>query len=436
MLTALLLTVALLPAPDKLAEAREHLAAGRSAEAAALLAPMLAAGEGDAREVRLLLADAQLAGGAPDRALETLEPVALDGDAPALRKMGEAFRANGDRLSALGGQRAGDAGYMYEQAADFLGRAGDAGDAAAGAQAGLIELYTLGLPDAARKRAERLLKANAADGEALLLRGSVAVNASWDASQSGDADKAKALRAEAIKDIEAADKALGGKRPEPAFQLAWLHEQDDAPEKAVKAAADWCDRLPQKDFSRLYQLARRYSAERRYAPAAEALVQMVRRDAALLTAWVRQETAITQVAVELSWSVSALFQSRPQQAKDVLAALCAAEPRDADIFNNLGLVARDLGAFDESWRAYEKALALQPDNANLLNDGAVILHYYLHRDYDKCQEMYERAIEISTALLEQPDALTPDQKAAAEKAKTEATDNMANLAKGIHEWGR
>jgi tetratricopeptide (TPR) repeat protein len=436
MLTALLLTVALLPAPDKLADAREHLAAGRSAEAAALLATMLTAGEGDAREVRLLLADAQLAGGAPDRALETLEPVALDGDAPALRKMGEAFRANGDRLTALGGQRAGDAGYMYEQAADFLGRAGDAGDAAAGAQAGLIELYTLGLADAARARAERLLKRNAGDGEALLLRGSVGVNASWDAAQSGDSDKAKALRAEAIKDIEAADKALGGKRPEPAFQLAWLHEQDDAPEKAVKAAADWCDRLPQKDFSRLYQLARRYAAERRYAPAAEALLQMVRRDAALLTAWVKQETAITQVAVELGWSAGSLYQSRPQQAKDVWSALCAAEPRDADIFNNLGLVARDLGAFEESWRAYEKALALQPDNANLLNDGAVILHYYLHRDYDKCQEMYERAIEIATAALEQPDSLTPEQKAAAEKAKTEATDNMANLAKGIHEWGR
>jgi tetratricopeptide (TPR) repeat protein len=299
----------------------------------------------------------------------------------------------------------------------------------------MIELYTLGLADAARARAERLLKANAADGEALLLRGSVAVNLSWNASQAGDEERAQTLRAEAIRDIEAADKALGGKRPEPAYQLAWLHEQDGAPEKAVRAAADWCDRLPQKDFSRLYQLARRYSTERRYAPAADALVQMVRRDAALLTAWVRQETAITQVAVELGWSAGSLYQSRPQQAKDVWAALCAAEPRDADIFNNLGLVSRDLGAFEESWRAYEKALALQPDNANLLNDGAVILHYYLHRDYDKCQEMYERAIEIATALLAQPEALTPEHKAAAEKAQKEAMDNMANLARGVHDWG-
>ncbi len=446
MLTTLLLALALLPAPaDKLADAREHLAAGRSGEAADLLSDMLRAGEGEAREVRLLLADAQLASGAPDRALETLEPVALKGDAPALRKMGEAFRANGDRLGALGGRRADDAGYMYEQAVAFLDRASDAGDGAAAAQAGQIELYSLGLADAARARAGRLLKRNADDGEALLLRGCAGVNESWSASQAGDADRAKTLRAEAIKDLQAADKALGGKRPEPAYQLAWLHEEDGNGEQAVKAAAAWCDRLPQRDVSRLYHLARRYAGERRFAPAVQALSEIVKRDAGLLTSLVRQEGNSTAVAVELSWSVSALLgdtgAGAPRGggatlAKDILAALCATKPRDADVWNNYGLVCRDLSAFEESWRAYEQALELRPDDANLLNDGAVILHYYLHRDYDKAQEMYEQAIEISSAKLEQPDALTPDEKAAAQKAKTEATDNMENLAKGVHEWGR
>ena len=75
----------------------------------------------------------------------------------------------------------------------------------------------------------------------------------------------------------------------------------------------------------------------------------------------------------------------------------------------------------------------QPD-ANLLNDGAVLLHYYLHRDYDKAQEMYEKSIEIATDLLAKPDKLTAEQKAAAQKAKKEATDNLQNLAKGIHDW--
>lgn len=436
MFATLLVSLALLPAPaDKLADAREHLSAGRAGEAAAVLRSMLAANEGDAREVRLLLADAQLAGNAPDRALETLEPIAVDGDAAALRKMGEAFRANGDKLIALG-RAPEDAGYMYEQAADFLGRAGEAGDPAAGAQAGFVELYALGDSDAAGARAERLLARKADDGEALLLRGCVGVNRSWAASQVQDEDGAKAARTQAIADLQAADKALGGKRPEPAYQLAWLFEQDGNADAAVRAAADWSDRLPQKDFSRLYQLARRYAGERRFGPAGEALVQMVRRDPALLTEWVKGENEITKVAVELSWSVGPLLQSRPAPAKDVLAALCAAEPRDADIWNNYGLVARDLSAYEESWRAYEKALSFRPDDANLLNDAAVIIHYYLHRDYDKAQEMYERSIEIATAALAAPEKLDAEARAAAEKAKREATDNLNNLAKGVYEWGR
>ena len=65
----------------------------------------------------------------------------------------------------------------------------------------------------------------------------------------------------------------------------------------------------------------------------------------------------------------------------------------------------------------------------------MILHYYLHRDYDKAQDMYEKSIEIATKLLEKPDQLSADQVEAARKAKREATDNLGNLAKGVHEWG-
>ena len=149
---ALLLALSLLspPADDKLADARAQIDAGQTRAAVNTLAAMLKAGEGDEHTVRLMLAEAQIADGSPDRALETLEPVAKDGDAPALRLMGSAFRANGDKLATQGDRRADDAGYMYEQAADFLGRAGDAGDAAAGTEAGFLELYQLGNADSAR----------------------------------------------------------------------------------------------------------------------------------------------------------------------------------------------------------------------------------------------------------------------------------------------
>ncbi len=423
---------------DRLDEARAHLAAGKAGEAAVLLAQMLEAGEGDARDVRLLLADAQLASGAPDRAVETLEPIAVAKDATALRKMGEAFRASADMAVAQGGRRAQeDAEYRFGQAVGFLSRAGEAGDAAAGAQAGFIELYSLGDAEAALSRAEKLIKRNARDGEALLLRGCAHVSASWAAGQAGDEAAAAKAREQALADLTAADAALGGKRPEPAFQLAWVHEQAGEADEAVQFAATWSDRLPARDFSRLYQLARRYAGERRFGPASAALVAMVQRDAALLTEWVKSEDDVTAAAVDLGWSVQPLVEgNRARLAKDVLAALCAAEPRDADLWNNYGLLARDAGAFEESLRAYEQALAARPGDANLMNDAAVILHYYLHRDYDRAQELYEQAIEIADGLLAKPEKLSPDALAAAEKAKTEATDNMRNLAQGVYEWGR
>ena len=432
----LLLALSLLDAPpDKLADARAQIEAGQAHAAANTLATMLKAKEGDEHAVRMLLAEAQIADGAPDRALITLEPLVKPEDAPVLRLLARAFRANGDRLAAQGARHSDDAASMYEQAADYLGRAAAAGDASAGSEAGFIELYQLGDAPAARARAEALLAKDPANGEALLLRGCTLVNACWSADKAGDAAAAKDLHDKAVADLLAADTALGGKRPEPVFQLAWLYEQSGDADKAVQAAADWCDRLPQKDASRLYQLARRYVGEKRWAPASNALLAIVQRDPALLTNLVKAESDPTKTAVELSWSIQPLMDAqRGRPAKDILAALCAAGPQDADLWNNYGLIARDTQAYEESWRAYEQALTLRPDDANLLNDGAVLLHYYLHRDYDKAQEMYEKSIEISTNLLAAPDKLTADQKAAAAKAKKEATDNLQNLAKGVHDW--
>jgi len=431
----LLLALSLLVPPDKLADARAQIDAGQAHAAANTLASMLKDKEGDEHAVRMLLAEAQIADGAPDRALLTLEPLANNTDAPVLRLMARAFRANGDRLAAQGARHSDDAASMYEQAADYLGRAAAAGDASALSEAGFIELYQLGDAPAARARAEAVLAKDPANGDALLLRGCALVNACWTADKSGDAAAAKDLHDKAVADLLAADTALGGKRPEPVFQLAWLYEQSGDAEKAVQAAADWCDRLPQKDASRLYALARRYVGERRWGPASTALLAITQRDSTLLTNLVKAESDPTKAAVELSWAVQPLMDAqRGRPAKDILAALCAAGPQDADLWNNYGLVARDTQAYEESWRAYEQALALRPDDANLLNDGAVLLHYYLHRDYDKAQAMYEKSIEISTKLLASPDKLSAEQKAAAEKAKKEATDNLANLAKGVHDW--
>ena len=39
--------------------------------------------------------------------------------------------------------------------------------------------------------------------------------------------------------------------------------------------------------------------------------------------------------------------------------------------------------------AYERALELEPQNPNYLNDTAVVLHYYLIRDLDRARALYE-----------------------------------------------
>ena len=70
----LLLALSLLDAPpDKLADARAQIEAGQAHAAANTLATMLKAKEGDEHAVRMLLAEAQIADGAPDRALITLD---------------------------------------------------------------------------------------------------------------------------------------------------------------------------------------------------------------------------------------------------------------------------------------------------------------------------------------------------------------------------
>jgi tetratricopeptide (TPR) repeat protein len=437
MLTHLLLSLSLAAAAapaDKLADAKAALEQGRPAAAAEILTGMLKAKEGDEHAVRLLLADAQLASGKPEAALDTLEPVATGT---------EAFKANGDRL-VNDKRHAEDAQFAYEQAADYLGRACDAGDTAAGVQAGMMELYQFSDPDTARKLAEKVLTKSPKDGEGLLLRGCVGTIECWNAGQAGENDKAAKLRDMAISDLLAADTALQAKRPEPQFQLAFLYEQAGQPDKAVDAAAAWSDRLPKPDFSKLYELAKRLRTELQFEPSAHALVLMVQRDASKLTALVAAEKDPTAVALSLSGSLGPLFNQvqggagvgggNAAKGKDILAALCAVDPKNADIWNNYGLVCRDLQAFEESLRAYEKALALAPEDPQVLNDTAVILHYYLHRDYERAQDLYEKSIEASTKMLETPDKLSPELKAATERVKQDATTNLANLAKGIHDW--
>jgi tetratricopeptide (TPR) repeat protein len=120
-------------------------------------------------------------------------------------------------------------------------------------------------------------------------------------------------------------------------------------------------------------------------------------------------------------------------------------PADARYWNNAGLFWRDAGEtlkkseraedkakaaedFEKSWKAYGKALEIAPDDPSLLNDAAVILHYYLERDLDRAAQMYRKAAERARVELEKKD-LKPDQRERYETALKDSTDNLAKLEK-------
>ena len=89
--------------------------------------------------------------------------------------------------------------------------------------------------------------------------------------------------------------------------------------------------------------------------------------------------------------------------------------------------------WEASWKAYQDAWKLAPDKPHLYNDGAVLLHYYLEREYDHAFELYDKAYEMASAQLEEG-GLSEEDRALVELAKRDSKDNAEKLRKKIEEW--
>ena len=83
-----------------------------------------------------------------------------------------------------------------------------------------------------------------------------------------------------------------------------------------------------------------------------------------------------------------------------------------------------------SFDAYERSLQLSPKDPNYLNDTAVMLHYYLKRDFDRAQAMYEQSFKYAEEELARTD-LSPDDRAVREIAKRDSADNQRRLKKWL-----
>lgn len=130
-------------------------------------------------------------------------------------------------------------------------------------------------------------------------------------------------------------------------------------------------------------------------------------------------------------------------------------PTHAPYWNNVGLFLRDHGAtlagianeegdeseetwseinalWERSYTAYLKSLELEPENPAYLNDTAVILHYYLQRDYETAIEMYERAAALAKQAIDSGE-LSGTELEIIQTALRDARNNRALLERNMSE---
>lgn len=119
------------------------------------------------------------------------------------------------------------------------------------------------------------------------------------------------------------------------------------------------------------------------------------------------------------------------------------------VYNNAALAARDLGVklaqdgdetaakelWERSYGYYEKAVALSPDDARIVNDCGLMLIYHLARDFDHARALFDRAIQVGQAQLDaMPADADADERQRVEEAVGDAWQNIAMLARDhLHE---
>lgn len=112
----------------------------------------------------------------------------------------------------------------------------------------------------------------------------------------------------------------------------------------------------------------------------------------------------------------------------------------AEWWNNFALFSRDTGVaaagagdletakklWEQSYQAYEKAIAIDPTDARMTNDTGLMLLYHLDRDLERAEELFQRAWEMGAEACNNPFA-DPES----DSYQTDLggyTDAMLNLA--------
>jgi hypothetical protein len=145
-------------------------------------------------------------------------------------------------------------------------------------------------------------------------------------------------------------------------------------------------------------------------------------------------------------------QGRLVDAGRLSAAQGNASPDTARYWNNVGLFYRDAGKqmpkledgvsvvdrelqaryFEKALEGYERALGADSQDPVLINDTAVVLHYFLKRDLSRARRMYLESMTLAQAELQQAE-LNPLRRSVIEATLKDAKLNFdaanAELAK-------
>lgn len=133
----------------------------------------------------------------------------------------------------------------------------------------------------------------------------------------------------------------------------------------------------------------------------------------------------TAAAMMHALSSAAVTQGRLADGRDFSLLLAVARGKAAD-WNNYAFLCRETRQYEQAWEGYGRALEREPEDPRYLNDGALILHYHLHRDLELAAEMYQKAIASAEAILASRDSMPGDRARAAE-ALGDARANLALL---------
>ncbi len=441
MLLSLLLSGSLLLTPSfalDLSAVRSAWENGDLDDAARLVEEHLAADEGDL-EAHLLRAEIQLASNAPESVLDDLDPLAGIGESRVLVLLGRAYEAIGRRLQEGNASNAdvdyflGEAMAYFQEAADLSGT----GSVEGATRAGYLALFSFNDWRAALARADASLERAVEDPELLMLRGYAKSYEFLEASRGDDEPTAQAAWDAAVEDLVVSARLLGEASSDAHWQLSWLYEEAARPADAVEAALAHMQVTPAMDISRVYALAKRYSAEGSFAASEAALIALIERDAEELGNWLASEPNPTETAVQLGWSIGpAVQQGRIEVAREVLRPLLSVNPANSDIWNNFGLLCRDTGvaaersgdtdAADElyatSYAAYEKSLGFDPENPQIMNDTALVMQYHLKTNMARAKQLYRQAIVNAEKLIDDG-----DERSEIRIALRDARNNLALL---------